>query len=372
MISISFRFPRFHSGRAPGRLSAASHAHAARVFPARQALIARPLCRVLVPALLLAGAGSALAQPPAPHQDAAGFPERPVRLVISASPGASVDTQGRAIAAKLAELWGKPVLMDYVPGADGAIAHRRVATAAADGYNIVSSGSTLTIGAGFDRDRGYDPLTSFAGITNAVANSQMLVVRPGIGVKTFSDYVAYVKQKNGEIAFANIGFGGIAHVINELVAQRTGTRYNYIPYKGGGPANIAMLGGHIDAMFITMGGPQLEHVRSGRMIALAVSTKERDKGIPQVPSLAELGLKGIDISSWQGYLVPAKTPRPVVEKIHQGFAAALKDPDVSRYLENQGFVIQGTTPAETDRQIQTEIAQFRQIIKAANIRLEQE
>jgi tripartite-type tricarboxylate transporter receptor subunit TctC len=159
------------------------------------------------------------------------------------------------------------------------------------------------------------------------------------------------------------------HIANELIAQKTGTRYNYIPYKGGAPATTDLLGGHIDAILITLAAVT-DHVRTGRLTAIAVTTKQRSKALPEVPTLAEAGLAGFDMGSWQGFLAPAKTPRPVIEKVYRDIAATLKATDVHDYLEDKGFIISGTSPAETGRLIQREIGQFQRVIKTANIALQ--
>jgi len=328
--------------------------------------------RLIGASLLFIGAGGVSAQ------NGASFPERPVRVIMSASPGASSDAQGRVLSQKLTELWGKPVIVEHITGGDGILAQRRAANAAADGHTILSSGSSLVIAAAHINDResdtknrGFDLETAFRGVTNAVSNPQVLIVRPGIGVKNLSEYIAYVRQKDGGMPFGNISRGGIAHIINEILLQQTKTKVNYIPYKGGGPANTELLAGRIDAVITTGGGPQMQFVREGRMLALAVSTKERARILPDVPTFTEAGMKGIEIGSWQGYFVSSKTLTPVVDKIYQGFAAALKDPAVVKSLENQGFSVIGTTPAETDKLIQHESLLFRQIIKSANITLEE-
>jgi tripartite-type tricarboxylate transporter receptor subunit TctC len=298
----------------------------------------------------------------------ARFPERPVRIIVTTSAGASSDMLTRAVARKLTEFWGKPVIVENVPGANGNIGLRRAAEATPDGHTLVASGSALPIVANFS-GLGFDAAGAFTAITQAVANPAILVVRNDLGPKNFADYIALAKKKNGELVFGLTGLGSLHHIANELIAQRTGTRYNYIPYKGGAPATIDLLGGHVDAILITLAAVT-EHVRAGRLTALAVTTRERSRALPEVPPLAEVGLPGFNIGSWQGFLAPAKTPRPLVEKIYQDIAAALKSPEVFAFLEGQGFNVKATSPAETDKLIQAEIGRFRQVIRTANIVLQ--
>ncbi|HTE15984.1 MAG TPA: tripartite tricarboxylate transporter substrate binding protein, partial [Burkholderiales bacterium] len=238
-------------------------------------------------------------------RDVSKFPERPVRIIVATSAGASSDMLTRTVARKLSELWGRPVVVENVPGASGNIGMKRVADATPDGHTLLASGSGLPISAN-QSGLGFDAATAFAGITQAVVNPAILVVRNDLGPKRFSDYIAYVKKKNGGLLFGLTGLGGLHHIANELIAQQTGTQYTYIPYKGGAPATIELLGGHVDAILITLAAVT-EHVRAGRLTAIAVTTKERSKALPDVPPLAEVGLPGFNLGSWQGFLAPAKT-----------------------------------------------------------------
>jgi tripartite-type tricarboxylate transporter receptor subunit TctC len=328
-------------------------------------LLKKKLVALYLSTTLLAG-GSAVAGPA--RSDAGKFPEKPVRIIVSTSAGASSDMLTRTVARKLSELWGKSVVVENVPGASGNIGIKRVADATPDGYTLLASGSGLPISAN-QSGLGFDPATSFAAITQAVVNPAILVVRNDLGPKNFADYIAYTKKRNGNLLFGLTALGGLHHIANELIAQQTGTRYNYIPYKGGAPATIELLGGQIDAMLITLAAVT-EHVRGGRLTAIAVTTRERSKALPDVPPLAEVGLPGFNIGSWQGFLAPAGTPRTVVDKIYQDMVTVLKSHDVNQFLEGQGYNIRATSPVETDRLIQSEIGRFRQVIRTANLVLQ--
>lgn len=328
-----------------------------RLFFSPRVLLAAALCVV--------ASGGALAES---VTDVARFPERPVRIIVTTSAGASSDTLTRSVARKLGEYWGKPVIVENVAGANGNIGLKRAAEATPDGHTLVASGSSLTIVANYS-GLGFDAANAFTAITQAVVNPAILVVRNDLGPKNFAEYIALAKKKNGDLIFGLTGLGSLHHIANELIAQRTGTRYNYIPYKGGAPATVDLLGGHVDAILITLAAVT-EHVRAGRLTAIAVTTKERSRALPEVPSLAEAGLPGFNLGSWQGFLAPAKTPRPIVEKLYQDIAAALKSPEVYAFLDGQGYNVRATSPAETDKLIQSEVGRFHQVIKTANIVLQ--
>ncbi len=283
------------------------------------------------------------------------FPERPVQMVVAAAAGASSDLMARSICDQLAETWGKPVLVLNASGAGGGM--RRVAEAAPDGYTLLTSGTALAIAAN-RHESGFDAATAFAGITAAASSPQMIVVRPDLGPKNFAEFLAYAKKRNGETTMGIASAGGIGQITNEVMAQQTGTKFSYIPFKGGAPATTALLGGHIETMVITMAAVT-EHVRAGRIVPIAISTRARAKALPDVPTLAELGLKDFDIGSWLGFMAPAKTPRPVIDKIYADVMEALKAPQVNHFLDSEGFTIMGIPPAETDRLIASDIATLR-------------
>lgn len=298
--------------------------------------------------------------------DAAGFPNKTVKIVVTTSAGASSDMLTRTVGRKLSEIWGQQVIVENVPGASGNIGLKQVADARPDGYTLVASGSGLTINANHFTDLGFDPATAFAGLSQAVSNPQILVVKPNLGVKNFKEYIELAKKKDGNLLFGLPGPGGIAHIANELINQHTGTKVTYIPYKGGAPAAADLLGGHTDAIIITLAAVT-EHVRAGRLVAIAVTTAERSKALPDVPTLAEVGLKDFDLGSWQGFMAPAATPRPVIDKIGKDISTALADPTVKAFLEDQGYNITATGPAKTDELVKSEIKRFGEIIRSAKI-----
>jgi tripartite-type tricarboxylate transporter receptor subunit TctC len=296
------------------------------------------------------------------------FPNRPVRIVVPVAPGGSSDKLTRMLADRLSVLWGQTVVVENVAGASGTIGAARVAKAPADGYTLLQQGEGLTLNTFLFRDLGYDSQKAFAPIIKAVVNPQILVVNPRTGIHSFADYLARAKAKPGSVSLALPGNGGIAHVAHEIIAQETGTQVNYIPYSGGGPATLDVLAGHADATLITLAAVT-EHVRSGKLRALAVTTAYRSPALPQVPTMAEAGLPGFSVESWQGYFAPTGTPPEVVQKINRDIQTVLQSPEVRAKLEDMGFKVAGGTPAELAASLQLERPKYAQAIKAAGIQV---
>lgn len=265
---------------------------------------------------------------------AAGFPSRPVRIIVPVAPGGSADKLTRTLADRLGALWGQSVIVENVAGASGTIGAARVAKAAPDGYTLLQQGEGLTLNGILFRGLPYDTDRSFTPIIKAVVNPQILVVHPATGITSLADYVARARARPESISLGLPGNGGIAHVAHEILSQETGARVNYIPYPGGGPATVDVLAGHTDATLITLAAVT-NHVRAGKLRALAVTTSYRSPALPTVPTVAEAGgPPGFSVESWQGYFAPAGTPPAIVEKINRDIATVLQAPDVRAQLES--------------------------------------
>ncbi|CAN7714286.1 tripartite tricarboxylate transporter substrate binding protein [Variovorax sp. LjRoot290] len=300
--------------------------------------------------------------------DAGSFPSKPVRIVVPVAPGGSADKLTRTLADRLAALWGQSVVVENVTGASGTIGAAKVAKAAPDGYTLLQQGEGLTLNAILYRELPYDAQKAFTPIIKAVVNPQILVVNPGTGLKTFADYLARAKAQPESISLGLPGNGGIAHVAHEIITQETGAKVNYIPYPGGGPATVDVLAGHTNATLITLAAVT-EYVRAGRLHALAVTTPYRSPALPDVPTMAEAGLPGFSVESWQGYFAPAGTPPAVVAKINRDIRTVLQSAEVRTKLEDLGFKIAGGTPAELAASLQTERPKYAQAIRTAGIAL---
>jgi tripartite-type tricarboxylate transporter receptor subunit TctC len=300
--------------------------------------------------------------------DAAGFPSRPVHIVVPVAAGGSADKLTRLIAQGLTERWGQSVVVENLAGASGTIGAARVAKAPADGYTLLQQGEGLTLnGILFDR-LPYDGQKAFAPVIKAVVNPQILVVNPRTGITDFRDYLARAKAKPQSISLGLPGNGGIAHVAHEMIAQDTGAQVNYIPYSGGGPATLDVLAGHVDATLITLAAVT-DHVRAGKLRALAVTTPYRSAALPDVPTMAEAGLPGFSVESWQGYFAPAATPAAVVAKINRDIEAVISSPDTRAKLEDMGFKVAGGTPADMARTLAGERVRYARTIQTAGITL---
>ncbi|MGJ7609436.1 MULTISPECIES: tripartite tricarboxylate transporter substrate binding protein [unclassified Variovorax] len=300
--------------------------------------------------------------------DAAGFPSKPVHIVVPVAAGGSADKLTRLIAQGLTERWGQSVVVENLAGASGTIGAARVAKAPADGYTLLQQGEGLTLNAIlFDR-LPYDGQKAFTPVIKAVVNPQILVVNPKTGITDFRAYLARAKAQPLSISLGLPGNGGIAHVAHEMIAQDTGAQVNYIPYSGGGPATLDVLAGHVDATLITLAAVT-DHVRAGKLRALAVTTPYRSAALPDVPTMAEAGLPGFSVESWQGYFAPAGTPAAVVAKINRDIESVISAPETRAKLEDMGFKVAGGTPSDMARTLAGERVRYARTIQTAGITL---
>ncbi|ABX38404.1 tripartite tricarboxylate transporter receptor family protein [Delftia acidovorans] len=305
---------------------------------------------------------------PAALASADSFPNKPVRIIVPVAPGGSADKLTRTLADKLAALWGQSVVVENVAGASGTIGAAKVAKAAPDGYTLLQQGEGLTLNGLLFAQLPYDTQKAFTPIIKAVVNPQVLVVNPATGLNTLGDYLARAKAKPQSISLGLPGNGGIAHVAHEILTQETGAKVNYIPYPGGGPASLDVLGGHTDATLITLAAVT-EYVRAGKLRALAVTTPYRSDALPQVPTMAEAGVPGFSVESWQGYFAPAGTPAPIVAKINRDLQTVLQAPDVRAQLEHMGFKVAGGSPADLGQSLQSERPRYARAIQSAGLSL---
>lgn len=305
---------------------------------------------------------------PAALASADSFPNKPVRIIVPVAPGGSADKLTRTLADKLAALWGQSVVVENVAGASGTIGAAKVAKAAPDGYTLLQQGEGLTLNGLLFAQLPYDTQKAFTPIIKAVVNPQVLVVNPATGLNTLGDYLARAKAKQQSISLGLPGNGGIAHVAHEILTQETGAKVNYIPYPGGGPAALDVLGGHTDATLITLAAVT-EYVRAGKLRALAVTTPYRSDALPQVPTMAEAGVPGFSVESWQGYFAPAGTPAPIVAKINRDLQTVLQAPDVRAQLEHMGFKVAGGSPADLGQSLQSERPRYARAIQSAGLSL---
>ncbi len=294
---------------------------------------------------------------------AQGYPAKPVRFVVPYAPGGSTDTLARTIGVKLTDLLGQQVVVDNRPGASGNIGMDIVAHALPDGYTIVLGYiANLAIDPSLYAKMPYDPVRDFAPITELASSPNVLVAHPSVPVTSFKDLL--VKAKQGQFNFASAGVGSVGHLTGELLNQMAGIRMVHVPYKGSGQAVTDLLGGHVQLMFSGFSST-LPHIKAGRLRALAVTGAQRSPAAPDVPTIAESGFPGFEATAWYGVLAPAKTPKPVVSRLHNEIVKVLQEPDVKNRLTGLGFEIVGSTPEQFSAYIKSEIKKWAKAVKAS-------
>ncbi len=300
---------------------------------------------------------------------AQAFPVKPLRMIVSYPPGGGADTVARLLAPKLGESLGQSVVVENRPGATGAIAADLVAKAAPDGYTLMLDASGYAVNPSLYPKLPYDASKAFSAVTLVVLFPNMLVVNPGFAAKSVQDLVAMAKAQPGKIAFASSGNGSAQHLAAELFRQRADIDMLHVPYKGGGPALIDVMGGQVPVFFANMASG-LPHVKSGKLRALAVTSAKRVANAPDLPTIAESGVPGYAVYEWNVIVAPAGTPAAVLKRLHAEVAKALKSEDVRQRIVSLGGEIAATAPDETDAWLKAQIASWAKVVKTAGIRID--
>jgi tripartite-type tricarboxylate transporter receptor subunit TctC len=299
--------------------------------------------------------------------NAQGWPTKPVTLVVPFPPGGSTDLIARLIAPKLQEKFGQPFVIDNRAGAGGTVGAAIVKRAPADGYTLlVTSLGPLVIGPHLMKGTGYDPLKDFDTLTVAVQAPNILAVPASSPHKSVADVVAYIKANPDKMTFASSGNGTSDHLTAELFWQETGTKAIHVPYKGGGPALNDLLGGQVDATYMNI-NTGLPYVKSGKLRALAVTSTKRSPLLPDVPTMEELGFKGVTVYSWQAAVAPKGIPADIRNKLRDGIVVALNDPSVKPKLLDLGFEIVGNTPEQFAEFEAREFGRWKKVIEVGKI-----
>ncbi|MBR0651287.1 tripartite tricarboxylate transporter substrate binding protein [Roseomonas terrae] len=296
-------------------------------------------------------------------------PDRAVRIVVPVAAGGSLDILGRLLARHLSPRLGQPVVAENLPGAGSNIAFETVARARPDGLTLLVGSDPLTINPALYPRVGYDPVRDFAPIIEAVRAPQVLVVNPRSPVSDLAGFVEWAKEQEGRLTVASQGNGSIGHLAGALFAQRADLRFTHVPYRGGGPAVIDVVAGHVEALFVTLPAA-IEHIRGGRLRALAVTGTERSAAIPAVPTVAEALLPGFDVVTWQGVLAPAGTPQPAIDRLATDLAAVLALPGVADDLTRQGFTVTGHGPDRFAALIRAEAERWPTVVRSTGARPE--
>ncbi len=309
-------------------------------------------------ALCLAAATGAQAQT---------WPAKPVTLLVPFPPGGSTDLIARTLGQKLQEKFGSTFVVDNKAGAGGTIGATAAKRAPPDGYTIfVSSLGPFVIGPHLIKNAGYDALTDFDYITVAVQAPNVLAVPAESPHKSMADVLAYLKANPGKMTFASSGNGSSDHLTAELFWQTTGTSGLHIPYKGGAPAMTDLLGNQVNATFMNI-NTGIPNIRAGKLRALAITSTTRSPLLPDVPTMEELGIKGVNVYSWQAFAAPKGLPADIKAKLHSALVAGLNDPVVKAKLLDLGFEIVGNTPEQFTAFQAAEFARWKKVIEVGKI-----
>ena len=306
----------------------------------------------------------------APALAADAYPNKPIRIVVAYTPAGTTDILARAIGQKLTEAWGQSVIVDNRPGANGNIGTEYAAKATPDGYTLLmTTAAPHGVNPGLYRKLGFDAVKDFAGISLVATVPNVLVVNNNMPVKDVKELVAYLRANPGKVNFGSPGYGSTGHMSTELFMAMTGVKMNHVPYKGDAGVLADVMAGQVSLSFSNMPAytPQ---IKAGRIRALAVSTSKRSPAAPEIPTMAEAGVPGYVAVAWFGLLAPAKTPRDIVNRLSTETARILKMPDVNSRLSDLGAEPVGSTPAEFDAHIKSEIVKWAKVIKDANVELQ--
>ena len=298
------------------------------------------------------------------------YPAKQVRLVVPYPPGGPLDTVARLLGQKIAASLGHPVIVDNVPGAGGNIGAATVAKAAPDGYTLLMGAvATHAINPALYPSIPYDAGKDFAAVTQVASTPNVLVVNPVIPANSVAEFVAYAKSRPGKLNFGSGSTGSAGHLAGELFKSMAGVDMAHIPYKGAAAAMQDLVGGRVDLMFDNLAS-SLAQVKGGRVRALAVTTAKRSPLAPELPTIAESGLPGFDISTWFGIFVPAGTPRPVIDRLHDEFVAALASPDVREKMLNLGAEPVGNTPEAFAAYVKSEATKYAKLVKSSGAKVD--
>jgi tripartite-type tricarboxylate transporter receptor subunit TctC len=300
----------------------------------------------------------------------AAYPEKPVTIIVPFPPGGSTDMVARAIAPHLQTKLGQPFVVDNRAGATGAIGATAVKNAAPDGYTfLVASIGVYAVNPFIQKKLPYDPVKDLDPITVAVRAPNVLVTRPDFPASSVAEFITLLKKQPEKITFATSGAGSSDHLTAALFWQKTGTSGIHVPYKGGAPAITDLLAGHADVSFQNINAV-IGHIKAGKLKALAITSEKRSPQLPQVPTLTEAGVQGVDVYSWQAVAGPKGLPADVKKKLNESIVAALNDPETRKRMEDLGFEIVANTPEQMAAFQAKELERWKQVIEVGKITLE--
>ncbi|ANQ85548.1 hypothetical protein dqs_2518 [Azoarcus olearius] len=298
------------------------------------------------------------------------WPSKPLKLIVAFPPGGASDIVGRFYAEQLSTALGQPVVVENKPGAGTAIAAEAAAKAAPDGYTLsLAPAGQLTILPHLAKDLRYDAFKDFAPVSVVASVPYVVAVNSTVPANTLQEFTAYAKANPGKVSYSSCGNGTLCHLSGEFYKSLTGTELLHVPYKGSAPAITALLGGEVNAAFdtLTVLAPQ---VKGGKVKGLAITSAKRSPTLPDVPTAAEAGLKGFEASSWFGIVVPAATPKPVIERLHKELAQIAAKPETRTKLAEQGLDVESTTPDAFSRLIREDSVKWGKVVAESGAKIE--
>jgi tripartite-type tricarboxylate transporter receptor subunit TctC len=321
----------------------------------------RQVAAALLPGLMLTAASST-----APAADS--YPAKPIRLVVGFAPGGANDLVARAVATRLSPRLGQQVVVENRAGAGGNIATELVARAAPDGYTmLLASVASFAMSPALIGKVPFDPVSDFAPVSQGVWVTSILSVHPSMPIKTLKQLEAYALKAPGKLNYASPGAGSIAHLGSELLFHTARIKLNHVPYKGGAPAAADAIAGHVEAIYSLI-STQTPHIRSGRLRGIVVSSARRSGALPEVPTVAESGYAGFEASGWLGFALPAKTPKPVVDRLNKEIVAVLRTKEVEAQLTDLGMDPEPTDPALFHALIKSDFSRWAKVVRDAGIK----
>jgi tripartite-type tricarboxylate transporter receptor subunit TctC len=299
---------------------------------------------------------------------AEAYPSKPIRFLVGFPPGGANDLVARAVATRLGPRMGQQVVVENRSGASGNIATELAARSAPDGYTmLLASVASFAMSPALLDKVPFDPVNDFAPVTRAALVTSVLSVHPSMPPRTLKQFVALARQQPGKLNYASPGQGSIAHLSSELFWNTAKIKLTHVPYKGGGPAVVDAVAGHVECIFGLI-STQTPHIRAGRLRALGVSSAKRSAALPDVPAIAEAGYPGFEASGWLGVVFPARTPAPIVERVHKETVAVLNLKETQSQLEDLGLDAEPSTPAEFHALIKSDYARWGRLIREAGLK----
>ena len=294
------------------------------------------------------------------------YPTQPVRLIVGVAAGGANDTVARLVAQALSERLGQPVVVENRPGAGGHIGLETVVNAPPDGHTLLFATSADALSAAFYDTANVNFARDIAPVASLVRGPLVMEINPSFPAETIPEFIAYAKANPGKINMASAGIGNTTHVAGELFMMLTGTKFTHVPYRGGAPAVADLIGGQVQVYFDGISG-SLQHIRSGRLRALGVTTPQRADVLPGIPSISEF-VPGYEASGWYGIGVPRNVPAEVVDKLNREINASLTDPKLNTRLADLGYVTAGGSPADFENMIARETEKWAKVLKFAGLK----